>query len=805
MKSKKKLFIGLFSLAAVLTVAGIGFLFARGVFLNKKVPGTYLAAQSLAQQVQQRFATGSYGYAYGEPITGIKRNDILEFSTNLEPEEFGVEKWTEILQLFEDPELTHPASASYSYDAEKKVITMGPSNYATAQIFVGDLTIDDARKYPHDDIYLFPQNAGEDWGNLSTLYLAVYFDLETGEKLEEPIVHIVSKEGEIAEAPTVSYSFSEDGRIILDWNPVEGADAYLVCYTNYDMERGLQSSSASVIAVTEDTTWMPESPRYGSMSANDNVFQTYEACQNDWFNEFRKEQVIEKYGNEPVAVPADKDSKRVLCVFAINTEGNSMMSNTIYIEDVASILPNRIAFDTWKENGYRYSEYESYEELPAYGYVTMCDGNTAMKLIHYELDKAMIVTDRYIYTDEESNYINGENVKVLKIPYVIEGTPFEDVFRIPYFEEKDLEAALNFLRDREEKLSKKSGGIQINNNLDVEKTETKDLQIRQLEDVEITANSALSEYLARCMMSNTETIDLSEFNEAADTRMVEDALMEAYYQNPLILGIEGYKIDGRNRVIYISYEENKKSAARKQEEILCRVAQITDEIITEDMTDLEKELAINEYLCDTIEYDEDALDNAVENDFNYVADRYRDSFNAYGALIKGKCVCAGYAAAFKLLAEEAGLQSIVVTGFLDGGYGHAWNKVNIDGEWQIIDVTNNDTDYLKNALFNLPDRAGDITLEEDKDYVLDFCIRNYDSTDGEKEFYRINEKYFDYSEISGKLLTELKENGSTVLRTEYDLDDESFNKIAKQVAKKLPGDGELYGFYWMGVIYMEIE
>lgn len=806
MKSKKKIWIGggLIFAAALLAV-GIGFLNSRGVLsYTKKVPGTYLAAESLAEQVKQRFTTGSYGYTYGEPFEGIKRNDTIEVPSVMNPEELGLEKWSGVLQLFEDPELKIPAYCNYEYDEERQTIVLKPSNYTTASIWVHSVSIDTARKYPHDDNYLFPQSAGEDWGNLSTLYLAVYYDLETGERLENPVVHVVSKEGEIAEAPSVNYSFTEDGRIILDWNPVPGAQTYFVCTIDYKEESGYESG-ARVIAITEDTTWMPEAPLYGSTTVNDGLFRMFEVCQDDWFNEYRAEKIKEEYGEEPVAVLRDDYYKNAICVFAVNEQGTSMMSNAVHTEEVASVLPYAVAHSTWKENGYTYSQYDTYEELPSYGYVTMCDGNTAVKLIHYDIERAAVIEDRYIYGDEEGNYLRGENVKVLKIPYIIEGTPFEDVFTVPYFQEEDFEAALNFLKDREEKLRKKSGGIQMNNNLDVRAEQTKPLQIRQIEDINITANSALSEYLARCMMSGTESINLSEFYEAADVYLVEDALLEAYYQNPLILGIEGYKIDGRKRTVYLAYENNPKKTAGKQEEIITKVMEITAEIISEDMTDLEKELAINEYLCNTIEYDEEALDNAIENDFIYVDERYNDSFNAYGALINGKCVCAGYAAAFKLLAEEAGLETIVVTGFLDGSYAHAWNKVNIEGEWQVVDVTNNDTDYLKNALFNLPDRAGDITLTEDRDYVIDTFVSSYDSVSGEKEFYRIHDKYFDYSRIAGELLAELKENGNTVLRTEYELDDDSFNRIAKQVARRLPRNQELYGFYWMGVIYMEVE
>ena len=64
-------------------------------------------------------------------------------------------------------------------------------------------------------------------------------------------------------------------------------------------------------------------------------------------------------------------------------------------------------------------------------------------------------------------------------------------------------------------------------------------------------------------------------------------------------------------------------------------------------------------------------------------------------------MCASYSAAFKLLADSAGLESIVVTGYLDGSVPHAWNKVKLDDEWYIVDATNNDNEMITNALLNL--------------------------------------------------------------------------------------------------------
>ena len=102
---------------------------------------------------------------------------------------------------------------------------------------------------------------------------------------------------------------------------------------------------------------------------------------------------------------------------------------------------------------------------------------------------------------------------------------------------------------------------------------------------------------------------------------------------------------------------------------------------------------------------------------------FNDSFTPYGVLLNKTGVCSSYAGAFKLLAQQAGLECIVVTGNLDGELPHAWNKIKIDGEWRIVDSTNNDNELILNALLNLPDYAADKVLVEDERFVLDDKVK----------------------------------------------------------------------------------
>lgn len=625
----------------------------------------------------------------------------------------------------------------------------------------------------------FPNDSGTDWGNLGTLYMEIYRDMDTGEVLEQPVVRIITISGEIATAPTINFKLTNNGRAAFSWNSVEGATDYVICKIRYEKDeesalRGLRGY-AMPIAMTSDTYWTEDAPEYSLYSTINMQFK----CSDD---------VDYRY-----------------CVIAINSEGTSMMSNTFAQEEMAANLVFGIADYDNREEWLRLSEVNAVSEAPIYGYVDMCDGNVAEKLIDYDTKNATINKERWATTDDKGNLIGISEVNVLTIPYVFEGTPFAYELSIPYYDEENMKSDMEFLEKREEDLRKKGG----NTNAFANRMEQKEAvnvpeELRDITGLEITANSALSEYIAVNMLAGEEFINLRGFKEAASDELLCDALFEAYYQNPLILGIQGYAVSADHTVLRIKYDDVD-VLYEKQQEILNVIPEIINEIITEGMTDVEKEFAINKYLCDTITYDDAACENAMKNDYRSVDAIYNDSFTAYGALVKGKCVCAGYAAAFKLLAKETGLDSIVVTGLLSGSGNHAWNKVQINGKWQIVDVTNNGIESLGNALLNLSNEIGNNVLIEDKEYIIDKHIDKYVAETDENEFYRVNERYYSYEEIVNQLTEALGTNKSVTLRTEYELDDYAFYTIAEMVQDYIGEGKELYGCYWLGVIYLEVE
>ncbi len=110
-------------------------------------------------------------------------------------------------------------------------------------------------------------------------------------------------------------------------------------------------------------------------------------------------------------------------------------------------------------------------------------------------------------------------------------------------------------------------------------------------------------------------------------------------------------------------------------EIWAKIDEAAEEIllyINPYMTDLEKILAVHDYMALNYEYVLEKNDQTMLTMF----------------LEKGG-VCAGYAKSFLHMMNVLGINCTVVEG-LSGGINHMWNLVEIDGLWYHIDVTQDD-------------------------------------------------------------------------------------------------------------------
>ena len=128
---------------------------------------------------------------------------------------------------------------------------------------------------------------------------------------------------------------------------------------------------------------------------------------------------------------------------------------------------------------------------------------------------------------------------------------------------------------------------------------------------------------------------------------------------------------------YLAEDESKNSEIRKV------IDDFIYNYIKPEMTDFEKEMMIIKYLVATTTY-------AEEEEYND-SPSINDSYKAYGALVKHRATCSGYAKAFDLIAKTCGLSTNVVTGTARNTKNveaaHAWNQIYLDGDWYNVDVT----------------------------------------------------------------------------------------------------------------------
>ena len=106
-----------------------------------------------------------------------------------------------------------------------------------------------------------------------------------------------------------------------------------------------------------------------------------------------------------------------------------------------------------------------------------------------------------------------------------------------------------------------------------------------------------------------------------------------------------------------------------------RIKEITDSIITDDMSTYDKILAFHDYIVDHTVYDSSvSINNQLSSGTN--------SNNAVGLLFEGKAICSGYSDVMAVFLNMYGVNNYKIS-----SDEHIWNLVNIDGEWKHIDVT----------------------------------------------------------------------------------------------------------------------
>ena len=192
--------------------------------------------------------------------------------------------------------------------------------------------------------------------------------------------------------------------------------------------------------------------------------------------------------------------------------------------------------------------------------------------------------------------------------------------------------------------------------------------------------SQLNEDEQKAYLRLTDKVDQYEnVVELGDNKITVDSLNRVWaainQDKPEYFWMDSYtyhydKETGMVTDVNFNFNYNADEIKRRQSEIDA-VANEMKAGITPEMDDYTKVKTIHDYIVSHTEYALDAEDNQ----------------NVCSVFLQGRSVCAGYSKTLQYVLKEIGIFSNYVTGNAVGRGPHAWNLVQMDGEYYYVDVT----------------------------------------------------------------------------------------------------------------------
>lgn len=167
---------------------------------------------------------------------------------------------------------------------------------------------------------------------------------------------------------------------------------------------------------------------------------------------------------------------------------------------------------------------------------------------------------------------------------------------------------------------------------------------------------------------------------------------------------ENYEIKSTLDISEAYKSGNSSKLDDKQKETLDIASDILKDIITEGMTDYEKEKAVYDWMCKTLTFDAGSLVAIPEAD--------EECDNPYGALKYHKAVCVGYATTFRLFMQMMDIECKVVH---NSECFHSWDLVNIEDNWYHVDIYS-DAGVGNYANFNVNDKIRETAQNWDREF-----------------------------------------------------------------------------------------
>ncbi len=204
----------------------------------------------------------------------------------------------------------------------------------------------------------------------------------------------------------------------------------------------------------------------------------------------------------------------------------------------------------------------------------------------------------------------------------------------------------------------------------------------------------------------------------------------SFYENSTLIKMKPVYLFDKNKI------KEHQTAMKSRVEKLARVVQ--------DKSELEKELYIHDFICENITYDK-------------LKKQY--SHEILGPLGQGIGVCEGIAKSVKALCDQLSIDCIVVISENNPDknikYRHAWNLIKINGIWNHLDATFDNTLGKQNSrydYFNLDDKS----IFRDHEPIIDkvpLCV------DGNNFYYKQKKLSFTkMEEVEKRCFQAIKKN-----------------------------------------------
>ena len=173
-----------------------------------------------------------------------------------------------------------------------------------------------------------------------------------------------------------------------------------------------------------------------------------------------------------------------------------------------------------------------------------------------------------------------------------------------------------------------------------------------------------------------------------------------------------------SRLAWNAYRDGTTPSNAEAAKLLQQAQSVVNQVIQPGMSDLDKELALHDYIINNCRY--------------LIDEENRHTGDARGFFDYGCCQCSGYCDTFWLLGTMAGLDVEIISGEVNDpldpdtaqkynvdSNGHAWNLIQLDGKWYGLDVTWDDPvgdeDSLTYTYFNVPVSAFERTRTWDRE------------------------------------------------------------------------------------------